>query len=96
MGVWPLAVPSPLLSPEECPGRGQTHKLLRAREVEELHQPEVVPGDDVQAGVGDTRAVHVGLVCVPRPDADDLVSQDAVPGGREARRRKEVDPNPAP
>lgn len=66
----------------------KTHEFLCARKVKELHQPEVISRDDVEARVGHARAVNVSLVCVPRPDADDLVSQDAVPGDRceESRR----------
>ena len=63
----------------------ETHKFLCARKIKELHQPKVVSRDDVQACVGHTGAVDVSLVCISRPDANDFVSQNAVPTGRGVR-----------
>lgn len=65
----------------------QTHKFLCAWEIKELHQPKVISCDNVQASMGHTRAVNVSLVCIPRPDANDFVSQNAVQKGRGVRRR---------
>lgn len=65
----------------------QTHEFLCAWEIKELHQPKVISCDNVQASMGHTRAVNVSLVCIPRPDANDFVSQNAVQKGRDVRRR---------
>lgn len=63
----------------------ETHKFLCAWKIKELHQPKVVSRDDVQPCVGHTGAVDVSLVCISRPDANDFVSQNAVPTGRGVR-----------
>ena len=63
----------------------KTHKFLCAWKIKELHEPKVVSRDNVQASVGHTRAVDISLVCVSRPDANDFVSQNAVPTGRGVR-----------
>lgn len=63
----------------------KTHKFLCAWEIKELHEPKVVSRDNVQASVGHTRAVDISLVCVSWPDANDFISQNAVPIGRGVR-----------
>lgn len=56
--------------------RKLTYKLLGAGEVEEFDEAEVVSADQVEAGVRHTGTVHVGLLCVPRPNAQNLVAKD--------------------
>lgn len=63
----------------------ETHKFLCARKIKELHQPKVVSRDDVQACMGHTGTVDISLVCISRPDANDFVSQNAVPKERGVR-----------
>lgn len=55
-----------------------TYKFLRAREVEELHKTKIISGDHVQPGVRNTGAVHICFLCVTRPDAQNLVTQNTV------------------
>lgn len=55
-----------------------TYKFLQAGEVEELHETKIISGDHVQPGVRNTGAVHVCFLRVTRPDAQNLVTQNAV------------------
>lgn len=55
-----------------------THKLLGAGEVKQLDEAEVVSGHQVEAGVRNTSTVDVGLLGVTRPNAENLVTQDAM------------------
>ncbi len=55
-----------------------THKFFGAGEVEELHESKIISGDHVEPGVRNTGAVHVCLLCVTRPDAQNLVPQNTV------------------
>lgn len=55
-----------------------TYKFLRAGEVEELHETKIISGDHVQPGVRNTGAVHICFLCVTRPDAQNLVTQNTV------------------
>lgn len=64
----------------------KTHKFFCAWKVKELHQPKVISCDNIQASMGHTCAVDISLVCIPRPDANDFISQNAVPTGRDVRR----------
>lgn len=60
----------------------KTHKFFCAWKVKELHKPKVISCDNVQASMGHTRAVDISFVCISRPDANDFISQNAVPTGR--------------
>ncbi len=54
-----------------------TYKFFRAREIKELDEAEVVSGHQVEASVGNTSTVNIRLLGVTRPNADNLVTQDA-------------------
>lgn len=72
-----------------------THKLLRTRELEELDEAEVVSARQVQAGVGNAHTVHVGLVGVTGPNAEDLVAKDAEKDNR-SEELQHADPKAPP
>lgn len=54
-----------------------TYKFLRAGEVEELDEAEVVSGHQVEAGMRHTSTVHVGLLGVARPNTENLITENA-------------------
>lgn len=54
-----------------------TYKLVWTRKVKELDHSKVIACDYIKAWVGDTGTGDVCFVCVPRPDADHLVPEDA-------------------
>lgn len=53
-----------------------THKFVGAGEVEELNESEVVSRHQTEAGVRHAGAGNVGLLCVSRPDTQNLVTQN--------------------
>lgn len=55
----------------------ETHKLLRAGEVEQFHEAEVVARDDVEAGERHTRTADLCFVGISWPNPQDFISQDA-------------------
>lgn len=69
---------------KSCSGESNTgtYKFLRAREVKQLHQAEVISRDDVQASVGHTGTVDICFICISWPDPNDFVSENAVPKPR--------------
>lgn len=61
----------------------EAQTFLQAGEAEQLHQAEVVSGDEHRSGVVGVHSVDGCWVRVFRPDAVDLGAQDAAPGGPE-------------
>lgn len=60
----------------------KTHKFFCAWKVKELHKPKVISCDNVQASMGHACTVDISFVCISWPDANDFISQNAVPTGR--------------
>lgn len=54
-----------------------THIFFSAGEVEELDEAEVVSSHQAEASVGNTGAVHIGLIGISRPNAQNFVPEDA-------------------
>lgn len=54
-----------------------TYKFFWAWEIKELDEAEVVSGHQVEASVGNTGTVNVRFLSVTRPNAENLVTQDA-------------------
>lgn len=52
----------------------KTHEFLCAWKIKELHQPEIISCDNVQASMGHTCTVDVSLVCISGPDSNDFIS----------------------
>lgn len=69
---------------KSCSGENKTgtYKFLCAWEVKQLHQPEVVSCDYIQASVGHTGTVDICFICISWPDPNDFVSKNAVPKSR--------------
>lgn len=53
-----------------------TYKFLCAGEVKKLDEAEVVSSNQAEASVRNTSAVYVGFFSVPRPNSENLVTQD--------------------